>query len=192
MLIIYTCSRSSAGRGRLPYNLPKPWASPRAGRVRLLPPRHRLVQQPGTSWVQTGSCNTSVIRLGKWRHLARRQLRLKPHGPVRKLLSQIIPLKSGQFCRGGRNAGFGKVRPWWPAFDHGCLWSQSEICGSEDSRFVIYCFNLGKTDSPAPSRLLFPNSFLLIPPSSLISTLAASLVCCLPLSGPTHFCLQWG
>lgn len=99
MLIIYTCSRSSAGRGRLPYNLPQSWASPRTGRVRLLPPRRRLVRQPGTSWVQAGSCNTSVIRLGKWRHLARRQLRLKPHGPVRKLLSQIIPLKSGQFLR---------------------------------------------------------------------------------------------
>lgn len=35
--------------------------------------------------VWAGSCNTSVIRLGKWRHLTRLQLRLKPYGPVCKL-----------------------------------------------------------------------------------------------------------
>lgn len=168
MLIIYTCRRSSAGSGRFPYNLPSrgrvpgPGESPdRASPAPAPPP------PPGPATrdqlVQAGSCNTSVIRLGKWRHLARRQLRLKPHGPVRKLLSQIIPLKSGQFCGGGRNAGFGKVRPWSPSFDHGRLWSQSEICRSENSRFAIYRFNLGKTDSPAPTPSL-PQQFPLNPP----------------------------
>lgn len=39
----------------------------------------------GDQLVQASSYNISVIRLGKWRHLTRLQLRLNPHGLVCKL-----------------------------------------------------------------------------------------------------------
>lgn len=61
--------------------LPTPgWVSLDSGSPAPAPVQHR-----GDQLVQAGSYNTSVIRLGKWRHLTRLQLRLKPHGPVCKL-----------------------------------------------------------------------------------------------------------
>ncbi len=77
VLIIYITSCCSAGRGRLS---PPVGESPWTGQSSCCPSA-----LTGDQLVWAGCYNTSVIRLGKWRHLTQRQLRLKPQGPVCKL-----------------------------------------------------------------------------------------------------------